>query len=73
MPFHFLDHAKVWYDALPDNIRNSWECTNFKARFNGSDGVANEATILPTKMNHVLVILHVSLGQLQIKNTLRQF
>lgn len=49
MPFHFLDHAKVWYDALPDNIRNSWECTNFKARFNGSDGVANEANILNTK------------------------
>ena len=51
MPFHFLDHAKVWYDALPDNIRNNWDdlCANFKARFNGSDGVANEANILNTK------------------------
>ncbi|MEW8547940.1 MAG: hypothetical protein AB2693_30915 [Candidatus Thiodiazotropha sp.] len=51
MPFHFLNHAKVWYDALPDNIKNNWDdlCANFKARFNGSDGVANEANILNTK------------------------
>lgn len=51
MPFHFLDHPKVWYDSLPDATKNVWEalCASFVARLNGSGGVANEASILNTR------------------------
>ena len=51
MPFYFEDHAKVWYDALPDATKSDWKklCDEFTARFNGTDGVASEASILNTK------------------------
>ena len=50
MPFQFLNHAKVWYDVLLENIRNRCAdlCANFKAKFNGYDGVANETNVLNT-------------------------
>ena len=51
MPFYFRDHAKVWYDALPTNQKDTWEntCNNFKARFNGNDGVGSDISVLTIK------------------------
>ena len=51
MPFYFRDHAKVWYDALPTNQKDTWEntCNNFKARFNGNDGVGSDISMLTIK------------------------
>ena len=53
MPFYSRDHAKVWYDSLPADTKNNWRTlTNvFKDKFNGSDGLANEATILNIRQN----------------------
>ena len=51
MPFHLEDHAKVWYEAQPETTKQDWKklCEDFKARFNGSDGLSSYSTFLNTK------------------------
>ena len=53
LPFQFRDHAMVWYESLPQDVKSDWETltTQFKDRFNGSDGTNNDISLLSIKQN----------------------
>ena len=48
MPFFLKDHAYAWYQALPQDIKDSYDdlLTAMKARFNGSDGLDVDMALL---------------------------
>ena len=51
MPVYFRDHAKVLYDSLADEKTSTWDniYSEFKARFNGNDGIGSDISIFTIK------------------------